>query len=191
MFNINDVIKELEKCNPNGFINETHFQVEFGYAVKRTYPKYKLTFEWKYDNYRIDLLAENGDERIAFEFKYFTKAETRMLNHGLKVQLKNQANKDLHRIGFWRDVAKLQSIPNLTEKYCLFLTNDETVFNETKNGDREFDVSDGIKPTKLSLRHYHRGGQVDNEYEVKLTKKNYTLKHVSYGSGMWLLLLPV
>ena len=112
MLNIDNVIKELQKTNPNGFINQGHFQIEFGYACKRTYPECELTFDGEYNT----LSVQCGEERFCFDFRYFTKEETRILNHGFKVQLRNHCDKELDN----QTVLLGDDI-----YYCLFLTNDE------------------------------------------------------------------
>lgn len=192
MIDINKVIEELKQANSNGFVNETHFQVEFGYALKRVYPEYDLTFEWANEYHmRIDLIAKSENETVGFEFKYYTKDAIIELNHGLKVQLKNQAAANLHRIGFWKDVSKIEKlnmIRQLDYGFCLFLTNDEKIFNpiNSSNYDKDFDISDGIKPEKQNL-HYESKPQYDSDIMNK-----YSLKHRPYNDkGFYLLDLLV
>lgn len=196
-FDINKVLNELKKVNPNGFINECHFQVEFGYALKRVYPKYKITFEWHSGDKRVDLFATDGKERIGFEFKYFTKKETRMLNNGLMVELKNQNNRDLHRIGFWKDVEKLEGLiaeGKIDKGYCLFLTNDAKVFLPVPEGnaDVDYDLSDGLRPMKNKLEHLTRDGS--KNYSVELSKIDYEIKNKPYcptNSSFRIVVLPI
>ena len=188
MISLNKILDDLKRTNPNGFVNETHFQIEFGYAFKRTYPAYDLIFEWANDNMRVDLIAKNNEEAIGFEFKYFTKESVVKLKFGLKVQLKYQLARDLHRIGFWKDVSKLEGLKSknlIKYGYCLFLTNDEKVFSPIKpsNNDIDYDVSDGIKPGKCNL--VYRGKHPHN---VILVKNNYALKHKQYNSNGFYLL---
>ena len=193
-FDINKVLKELKKVNPNGFINECHFQVEFGYALKRAYPNYDITYEWHKEKKRVDLLAADGKEKIGFEFKYYTKEETRILNQGLKVMLKEQAAANLTRIGYWIDVEKLERFVQnrvIDSGYCLLLTNDDRVFSVLgdNNLDKDCDVSNGVKPSNRILRYRSKKGFI--EERTLHIKNEYHLKNVLYGDGLYLLILPI
>ena len=195
MIDINKVLKELEFTNPNGFIIESHFQVEFGYALKRIYPEYNITFEWSKDKKRVDIFAESENEKVGFEFKYFTMKETRTLNNGLVVELKNQTSRDLHRIGFWKDVEKLEGFKakkDIDRGYCLFLTNDKKVFlplSKSNHKDYDFDLSDGPYPGNRELK-YFKGTSAEPKYDVKISGE-YVLCRELYGNGLYLLVLPI
>ena len=189
MIDTNRVLDSLKMANPNGFVNETHFQIEFGYALKKTYPEYDLTFEWANEYHmRVDLIARSENETIAFEFKYFTKEAVVELNNGLKVRLKNQLARDLHRIGFWKDVSKIEKLTMIHQVdygYCLFLTNDEKVFDIVKptNKDKDYDISDGVRPGKHNLSY-----QGVPQHDVVVMKSDYQLKHKPYNNkGFYLL----
>lgn len=193
-FDINRVLDELKKVNPNGFINECHFQIEFGYALKRAYPKYEITFEWHKENKRVDLFANDEKEKIGFEFKYYTKEEIRVLNYGLKVMLKEQAAANLTRIGYWIDVEKLECFVQrgvIDFGYCLLLTNDKRVFNVLgdNNMDKDYDVSNGIKPGNRTLHYYSKKGLMEDR--TLHIKNEYTLNNESYGNDLYLLVLPI
>ena len=193
MIDINKVIKELKKVNPHGFIIESHFQVEFGYALKHVYPDYEVTFEWYKEKKKIDLVASNGEETVGFEFKYFTKKQELVLNHGLQVQLKQQNNRDLHRIGFWKDVSKLETFINnkdIDYGYCLFLSNDEKVFDDTNNNDKDYSIADGIRPNKKDLRYYSKG-ILNPSHNIDLLKNSYNLKKEKYNDAFNLLPLKI
>ena len=196
-FDINDVMKELVRTNPNGFINECHFQVEFGYALKRAFPRFDIHYEWSQNKKRVDVFAQDKKERIGFEFKYYTTKKEIVLNHGLKVVLKNQNNADLHRIGFWKDVKKLEGLiarGKIDKGYCLFLTNDAKVFLPVPEGnaDVDYDLSDGLRPMKNKLEHLTRDGS--KNYSVELSKIDYEIKNKPYcptNSSFRIVVLPI
>ncbi len=192
-FDVNKVMNELIRTNPNGFINECHFQLEFGFALKRVFPRYTITFEWNQNKKRIDLIADDKRERIGFEFKYFTKKESqpRSLKYGTKISFKSHRNADLHRIGFWKDIEKLEGLLNdkrINSGYCLFLTNDFNAFDKTENADKDFDISNGTKPISSHLIHRTKQGDVD--YEANVLGK-YTLENKVYGNDFYYLIVPI
>lgn len=196
-FDINDVMKELVRKNPTGFINECHFQLEFGYALKRAFPRFDIHYEWSQDEKRVDVFARDKKEKIGFEFKYYTTKEEIVLNHGLKVVLKNQNNADLHRIGFWKDVKKLEGLiagGKIDKGYCLFLTNDAKVFLPVPkdNADTDYDLSDGLKPGKNRLEHQTKNGTPN--YVIELSKTDYQIKNEPYcakSENFRIVILPI
>lgn len=197
-FDVNKVIDELKKANPNGFILESHLQVEFGYAIKRAYPKAEIVFEYPFvmkgHNKRMDIRATikgEKDENIGFEFKYFTKEQELELKEYFIVPLKNQVCKDLHRIGFWKDIEKMEHVikQNLIEEgYCILLTNDVTIFNPVKatNNDKDYDISKGLKPGKKHLTYSGKP-----QHDVLLSKIDYSLDHSPYSQDLEIMCVPV
>lgn len=185
MFDVYKVIEELKKSDPNGFIIESHFQVQFGYALKRAYPDAKnIIFEWSKDKRRVDLVATVDDEVIGFEFKYFIKKQNLQLNNGLNVKLKDQVAKDILRLGFWKDVEKMEhfvkSTKDFNKAYCIALTNELGVFKnitDSNNEDKEFDISNGIKYPFTRMRFDKKGKRT---HCVKITNQ-YDFKHTSYN----------
>ena len=194
-FSINKVIDELKKTNPNGFVLESHLQIEFGYAIKRIYPEAKVVFEYPFvmngKNKRMDIRATVGDETIGFEFKYFTKAQELVLRKDFIVPLKNQVCKDLHRIGFWKDAEKMEYAVGqnlVNEGYCLLLTNDLSIFNpvKTTNNDKDYDISKGKKPGKKFLKYPGM-----SKHDVSLIKIDYNLDHSAYSRDLEIMYIPV
>ena len=85
--------------------------------------------------------------------------------------MKDQNNADLHRIGFWKDVKKIEELiagDKINKGYCLFLTNDAKVFLpvSTGNADSDYDLSDGLKPGKKHLEHRTKKGTANHLIEL-------------------------
>ncbi len=194
-FDVNKVIDELKRKNQKGFILESHLQVEFGYAIKEVYTNAEIVFEYPFDmngnNKRMDIRATIGEETIGFEFKYFTKSQELELRKGFIVPLKDQVCKDLHRIGFWKDVQKIEyAIKHnlIDEGYCILMTNDLSIFNPVKatNNDKDFDISKGIKPGKKILKYPGKP-----QHDVSLIKTDYSLDHCAYSEYLEIMCIPV
>ena len=195
MFDVHEVIEKLKKTDPNGFIIESHFQVQFGYALKRVYPDAKnIIFEWSKDKRRVDLVATVDDEVIGFEFKYFTKKQRLELNDGVVVDLKKQAAKDLLRIGVWQDVEQIEyfvmETHDFSKGYCIALTNEIKVFDnvmDTDNLDKEYDISNGTKVGSEKNR-YNKSKKLTHSTKIKGT---YDLLHKPYNDYFEQLIIEI
>ncbi len=183
MFDIDSVITKLEKRKQDVFINEMHFEIEFAKALVFLYPQISfLDFEYSFSRRRIDLVFRLDEENIGIEFKYFTRS-TDLLSAdvGISLRLKNQVSSDLCRIGYWVDIAKLESALNkktINSGYAILLTNDFSIFDKLDKNKRDFqfDISEGLKLpsrkeyySKKTNRTLHKV-VINGSYEFKTAK---------------------
>ena len=198
MIDLNRVFENLKDKNPNGFLGKDHFQVEFGYAFKNAYPEYELLFGMNLEyGQHIDLIARTSKETIGFTFQYFTKEDEIELNRGLKVYTKISGSASQGRITFWKNVSKMERLSMVHAfdyGYCILLTNNVMVFEPIKaldRMDREYDLSDGLRPMLNNLHYYDKNNRVANRNDVFLMKNDYEIHTQRYGYDFYLLPLEI
>lgn len=180
VFEIDEVIKEIKEKKPNGFINECHFQLEFARAIKKKYSDSKIELEKNIDRKRMDLYVMLEDNNIGFEFKYYTKTGKITIQDFGEITLKNQIAKDVARIGFWKDIKRMEYFVDkeiISFGYCIIMSNDEKLFEKTKdkNNDRDFDISNGCH-THNRRRYMGESNNTDitvnGDYDFLIKKYN-------------------
>lgn len=116
-----------------GFCSEAHFQHELALQLAQAKESQRIVVERSYpcrnterkDIYLDLWIKTKRGSRVGIELKYKT-AKTSFLLDGEEVVLQNHLATDLGRYGFWKDVARIESLirdGELDYGYVIFLTN--------------------------------------------------------------------
>ncbi len=161
MLTKSEIYKILCNIRNNGyncFVSEAQLRDVFAIELNKTFSNYQIFPEftpWNnpshfvFGNKKIsfDLLAKSKEEKVAFEFKYKTRAFETVL-FGEKIKLNNQEDTTNGRFDIWEDIYRLEQFVKdnqLKKGYLIFITNYPTYFAIPRPGtDSEpFSISKG------------------------------------------------
>lgn len=123
------------------FHSEADFQHAFAWLLHRRHPQLSVRLEIPVrvgqSVMHIDLLASSGNENVAVELKYKTRALTFTAPEE-EFRLTNQAAQDLGRYDFIKDIHRLERLTLArpgTSGYAILLTNDSSYWTQARGSD--------------------------------------------------------
>lgn len=129
MLDVHAFMQQLARTRPV-FHSEADFQHAFAWQLHEQFPQAQIRLEYPYEvnNHWIylDLWCDLGQERLAVELKYKTRALTCQVGNEI-FNLKNQAAQPTGRYNFLRDVERLENIvwsDNHTHGLAIMLANE-------------------------------------------------------------------
>lgn len=193
--NVNQVLERIKNKGYNCFVSEAQLRDVFAIELKSIFSKYTIFPEftpWKnpdsfvFGDKKIsfDLLAKCEKEKIAFEFKYKTKAfETILFDE--KIRLNNQEDTTNGRFDVWEDIYRLEQFvrdKQLSKGFFIFITNYPTYFAEPRPGvaSEPFSIAPGEH--KATIKKWGNATIVskDNNYALDIFN-DYVFNYVNYS----------
>lgn len=153
MVDINEILKDLAKQRPL-FHSEADFQHAFAWKIHEQLPNAAVRLELPFEDHarklHLDVWISNGDEALAIELKYKTRAiETRVQDEDYSLQ--SHSAQDLGRYDFIKDMVRLEQITTARPGvvgYAIFLTNDSAYWSAGARSNviyAAFRLEEGIK----------------------------------------------
>lgn len=180
-----DLIARLAARRPV-FHSEADFQHAFAQAIWQTDSALDVRLEVRQpgDDRReyLDLLVVAPDARTAIEFKYFTRRwEGAVGLHGELYALRGHAAADLARLGFVRDIARVERFASAANGngLAIMLTNEPALWSTPRRADTrdsQFRIHDG-----QTLTGALRWGQGDYPANNHVLAGAYTCRWQHYS----------
>jgi hypothetical protein len=188
MLDIHAFMQQLAQTRPV-FHSEADFQHAFAWQLHQQFPQAQIRLEYPYEvnNHWIylDLWCDLGQERLAVELKYKTRALTCQFGNEI-FNLKGHSAQPTGRYNFLRDVVRLENIvwsDNHTHGLAIMLANDSAYWKVSSReaSDSDLRIHEG-RPLEGELKWAQ-----DSAPSVQL-RGNYTAhwyKYSDLAEGTW------
>jgi hypothetical protein len=188
---IQTVLSRLAKKRPV-FHSEADFQHALAWELQLESPDAQIRLEKQVATHGsrvyLDLLFQSGDVEIAIEIKYKTR-HGKFLYSGEEFALRNQSAQDIGRHDFIKDIQRLERYlqsHNNAVGFAVFLTNDQSYWNESKKSDAvdtEFRIHEGRVLHGCATWGAKASAGTKHKREEPITLHGkYTMKWSNYSS---------